>query len=154
MLIARFDGACEPNPKGHSACACLITNEAGVEVHREWKYLGVGEGMTCNVAEFEGLMLILKWIGKQKLPVRVHIISDSMIVVRRMQGPVKKLTQGVCAQIAMDCQKANLRLPIRPTYEWQRRNNNEECDAMCSFEIDARSRKSFEGLPAWPQIQW
>ena len=52
MLIARFDGACDPNPKGHASCACLITR-GEEEVYRKARYIGYGDGMTNNVAEFQ-----------------------------------------------------------------------------------------------------
>jgi hypothetical protein len=94
--------------------------------------------MTCNVSEFAGLMLILKWISAQKVKEKVHIISDSRIVINRMSGRSRRPPQGVCALIANDCRKAAFPYRNILSFAWQARDNNEECDAMCQLEIDER----------------
>jgi ribonuclease HI len=138
MLIAKFDGACEPfNPGGHAACAALIERD-GVEVHRESQYLGFGAGMTNNVAEFKGLMLILRWFEKLEPKEPMVIIGDSLIVIRRLTGKAKHPPVGVCAPLAQDCVLAAYRWRNLLTYEWQPREANEECDAMCALEIDEK----------------
>lgn len=138
MLIARFDGACDPNPKGHTACACLITRDE-VEVYRNGKYLGYGEGMTNNVAEFEGIRTILGWYLTGPKNEHMRIIGDSQIVIWRMLGRYPNPPVGVCSRIAMDCLSLKAMLPKGlVTFEWQRRDSNEECDAMCTFAIEER----------------
>ena len=139
MLIARFDGACEPkNPGGHGACACVIERD-GFEIYRKSEYLGYGPEMTNNVAEYQGLMLILKWYNKRIAALageHLHIIGDSMIVIRRMTGKSRKPPVGICAPLARDCVlAAQFNRPCL-SFEWQGRDNNEECDAMCSLEIE------------------
>ena len=138
MLIARFDGACEPfNPGGHAACAVLIERDR-VEVHRERRYLGFGAGMTNNVAEFHGLLRILEWFEKLEPKESMLIVGDSMIVIRRVTGKAKKPRMGVCAALAQDCVLAANRWRNLLTYEWHPRETNEECDAMCALEIDEK----------------
>ena len=135
MLIARFDGGCWPNPGGHAACACLVMREEE-EVYRESRYLGYGSRMTNNVAEYEGLMMILKWIGREKIGERVHVVSDSQVVIRRMTGQAGGPPTGVCASLANDCRLAASFHGKILSFEWQRRSENEECDAMCDLEIE------------------
>lgn len=136
MLIARFDGACQPiNPGGHAACACLIERD-GVEVYRKSEYIGHGDGMTNNVAEYRGLLLILNWFNSQPNNERIHIIGDSQIVIRRMSGKARKPSTGVCSAVSLECLNAAVLHRFSISYEWQRREHNDECDAMCQLEID------------------
>ena len=130
-VFARFDGACDPNPFGHTACACLIEKN-GREVFRKAMYLGTGQPLTCNVAEFSGLLMILEWLAANAPNVRTLIVSDSTVVVNRIRKGT--LPHGFCRDTAEKCQQLMNRLPL-VRVEWQRRNHNEECDAMCSHVI-------------------
>ena len=137
MLIARFDGACLPrNPEGHTACACTIKRD-DVEIYRASEYIGYGKGMTNNVAEYRGLMLILKWFNALENKERLHIIGDSNIVIRRMTGKARKSAKGICAPLANDCLLAASWNRQWLTFEWQGRDSNDECDALCEKEVDA-----------------
>lgn len=137
MLIARFDGACDPNPLGHCSCACLIERD-GAEVHRESRYLGNGQGMTNNVAEYEGLLLILRWFNRQVElghRERLLVIGDSMLVINCMGRQKMRPSSGVCAASSQKCiEAATIHKPMM-TFQWQPRQHNEECDAMCQLEI-------------------
>lgn len=136
MLIARFDGGCDPNPKGYTACACFITRE-GFEVYRKSKYLGKGDGMSCNVAEFEGLKMILKWYLDSGTMEPMTVVGDSQVVIWRMLGKYRKPVIGMCAAISTECLELRSRLPVgRVNFEWQRREHNDECDAMADLEIE------------------
>jgi ribonuclease HI len=141
MLLARFDGGCWPNPGGHASCACLIERTTGIgiyytddaeEVYRKSRYLGYGDHNTNNVAEYEGLKLILEYLITHHEP--CLIIGDSRIVINRMihrNGP----GGGRCAPVAQECLNLVRRLDGL-TFKWQKRTRNEECDAMCTLEID------------------
>lgn len=142
MLIARFDGACLPrNPGGHTACACLITRD-GVEVYRASEYIGFGSGMTNNVAEFRGLLLILKWFNALHTKEPMHIIGDSTVVIRRMNGKARKAVKGICAPQADDCRLAASWNRQWLTFEWQGRDNNDECDRMCEAAVRSHLAKA------------
>ena len=129
---ARFDGGCNPNPSGRASCACVIYKN-GKEVFRNSKYLGAGNGQTCNVSEFSGLKMILDWFLKHDANARVLVISDSQIVVRRMK--TRSLPNGLCKKKAKECLDLLQFLP-NFMFRWQRRENNSECDAMCTLEIE------------------
>ncbi len=132
MLVARFDGGCYPNPGGDASCACLITRD-GAEVYRHAEYLGVGVGQTNNVSEYRGLLLVLNWLELN--PEQCMIISDSQVVIRRMSGKSGKAPVGVCAELAKKCLARLGELNPRPSFRWESRENNDECDAMCDFMI-------------------
>lgn len=135
MLRARFDGGCWPNPGGHAACACLIEQD-GEEVYRESVYLGFGKAMTSNVAEYRGLRLVLNWFRRLEPKEPLHIVGDAQIVVNRMKGKSRKPCVGMCTPLALECEAAARPFKEWLTFEWQRRENNDECDAMCDLEID------------------
>ena len=129
---ARFDGGCNPNPCGYASCACVIYKN-GKEVFRNSKYLGVGNGQTCNVSEFSGLKMIFDWFVNHDPNARVLVISDSQIVIRRMK--TKSLPTGFFKKNAEECLDLLQCLP-NFFFKWQRREHNSECDAMCTLEIE------------------
>lgn len=138
MILARFDGACDPNPGGHASCACLIT-ENETELYRKSEYLGVGRGTSCNVAEYAGLMLILRWLAENRPTKPVKVIGDSMIVIRKMKNHSMRGSTGLCAQVSADCKLAmSFMRDLEISFEWEGRAANEECDAMCELEISEK----------------
>lgn len=86
-----FDGACEPvNPLGHTSWGLVVKIDSRI-VHEDSGYVGVGEGMSNNVAEYAGCIAALEYLIKNKI---THAIvrGDSMMVVRQMNkyGGAKK----------------------------------------------------------------
>ena len=134
MLIARLDGGCWKNPGGPGASACLITRD-GKEVFSDCKLLPENPKMTNNVAEFEGLKMILEWCLKDGSDERIHIISDSQILINRITGKSRKPPVGSCAAIAKECVALCYKLKRKLSAEWQSRLTNDECDAMCTRKM-------------------
>ena len=144
MLVAQLDGGCIRNPGGPAAAACLIITIEGNEIHRASKFLEAGPKMTNNVAEFEGLNLIFDWLLQQNYGQRIHIVSDSQILINRMNGKLRKPPAGHFAKIAIACVNLNsvLRKVHTISYEWKPRMHNEICDEMCSREMKSHKEKS------------
>lgn len=132
IMVASFDGGIHKNPGGKAACACYVELD-GNEVYRESRYLGEGSGMSNNVAEFEGLKLILEWIEDSK-PAAVLIVGDSQVVINSMRK--KRASMGFCEASSRDCLQIYMRLECKISFEWRRRHSNEECDAMCRLAIE------------------
>jgi ribonuclease HI len=141
--IARFDGACWPNPGGHAACACVITRGTD-EVHREAIYLGVGAEQTNNVSEFAGLLLVLKWLKANAPEASTQIVSDSTIVVNRMKS--RTLPKGVCRAKANECLTMLSSVP-NLCFLWQPREHNSECDGMCEAALRKEGVLVAQGHP-------
>ena len=80
-LIANADGASRGNP-GPAACAVIISDQAGEELLRRAKLLGV---TTNNVAEYHGVHLALE-LMKQLGARDVALKLDSELVVRQLNG--------------------------------------------------------------------
>jgi ribonuclease HI len=80
------DGACEPiNPCGAASAAFVVVNHANEIVHQEAKVIGVGRGMTNNLAELAAIAEALKWAESQGYR-SVTILSDSKLSVNLLNG--------------------------------------------------------------------
>jgi len=142
VILARFDGGCWNNPGGPASAACLIEKD-GVELYRNSKLLEAAPGVTNNVAEFEGLMLILEWLHKFRKHNKneiINVVSDSQIVIRRMHS--KTLPKGHCRLIASQCLKVYSELGLHINFGWQKRDHNTACDEMCTQVLKENARSS------------
>ena len=79
-----FDGASKGNG-GKSSCAISVVNEDNVEIYSNGKFLG---NMTNNEAEYQGLILGLKWLNENGHDFAV-IKGDSQLVIKQMTGEYK-----------------------------------------------------------------
>jgi ribonuclease HI len=80
------DGACEPiNPCGAAAAAFVAVNHANEIIHQDTKVIGVGRGMTNNLAELTAIAEALKWAESQVYK-SVTILSDSKLSVNLLNS--------------------------------------------------------------------
>jgi ribonuclease HI len=80
------DGACEPiNPCGAAAAAFVAVNHANEIIHQNAKVIGVGRGMTNNLAELTAIAEALKWAEGQGFK-SVTILSDSKLSVNLLNS--------------------------------------------------------------------
>jgi ribonuclease HI len=80
------DGACEPiNPCGAATAAFVVVNHANEIIHQEAKVIGIGRGMTNNLAELAAIAEALKWAESQGFK-SVTILSDSKLSVNLFNG--------------------------------------------------------------------
>jgi len=80
------DGACEPiNPCGAAAAAFVAVNHENEIVYQDAKVLGIGRGMTSNLAELAAIAEALKWAESQGYK-SVTILSDSKLSVNLLNG--------------------------------------------------------------------
>ena len=78
-LIIHVDGGARGNP-GPSACA-FVAFEGAVKVHSDGTFLGQA---TNNEAEYQGLLLALKWLANSERSALVKM--DSRLVVEQVAG--------------------------------------------------------------------
>lgn len=84
LIEGWFDGCTEPiNPGGHSAYGIAI-NVDGQPVCRRGGYVGVGKGMSNNVAEYCGFIAALEEAIKYQGPIVLR--GDSLLVVKQISG--------------------------------------------------------------------
>lgn len=127
MITVYFDGLCYPkNPCGVAAYGYLIYRD-GELIHRGFRAVGEGRGMTNNVAEYEGLKAASMWLQDNEIKEKILIKGDSQLVMKQMKGEwqvnsttskkyvpeIKRLLQG------MDV-----------TFQWVPREKNEEADKL------------------------
>jgi ribonuclease HI len=80
------DGACEPiNPCGAAAAAFVAVNHANEIIHQDAKVIGIGRGMTNNLAELTAIAEALKWAEGQGFK-SVTILSDSKLSVNLLNS--------------------------------------------------------------------
>ncbi|NMB85932.1 MAG: ribonuclease HI family protein [Methanothrix sp.] len=89
MITVYFDGLCHPkNPCGVAAFGYLVLRNGQV-VHKGFRAVGEGKGMTNNVAEYEGLMSAAQWIADEGIEEKIVIKGDSQLVIKQMKGEWK-----------------------------------------------------------------
>ncbi len=86
MITIYFDGLCYPkNPCGVAAYGYLVYRD-GKPIWRGFGTVGEGQGMTNNVAEYEGLMAAAQWIVDEGINEKILIKGDSQLVIKQMKG--------------------------------------------------------------------
>jgi ribonuclease HI len=123
------DGASRNNP-GKSGAGIYILKD-GVEVIRQGFFLGI---KTNNEAEYLAAILGLFFIQKQfKLPDKLSVISDSLLVIRQLEGifKVRKKELIPLHQLAHAIIKA-----CKGTVTHVLRHHNVQADAMANEGID------------------
>jgi len=140
--LAWFDGACEPvNPGGKATFGVVIKNSGGIVLLKEHGYVGQGSKMSNNVAEYGGVLHVLKYLAP-RLPGRVTIHGDSKLVINQLNGKWR-IRKGLYRSIAIETKEllAYLRgLGWQMNFCWIPRTQNEDCDAL-SKKIGHTARK-------------
>jgi ribonuclease HI len=130
--LACFDGACEPvNPGGTASFGVIVKDDDGTVLLREHGLVGKGKAMSNNVAEYAGVLHILKYLSSRP-PGRVMIYGDSNLVINQLSGKWR-VRKGLYLSIAMETKEllAHLRwLGSQINFCWIPREQNEECEAL------------------------
>jgi len=128
MILAYFDGLCQPNP-GVGTYGFVIYRD-GRKVHEGWG--GVGTHTTNNIAEYTGALRALEYLIEQKLTAEaVTVRGDSELVIKQLRGEYK----------VRDAKLAPLNAKIRELffrfqnlrYEHVPRERNREADALSNL---------------------
>jgi ribonuclease HI len=136
--VAWFDGACEPlNPGGTASFGVIVKGENATVLLRDHGVVGKGKAMSNNVAEYAGVLRILKYLAPRP-PGRVTIHGDSNLVVSQLNGKWR-IRKGLYLSIAIETNEflAHLRgLGWQINFYWIPREQNEECDALSKKPAD------------------
>jgi hypothetical protein len=99
--LAWFDGACEPfNPAGTATFGAIIKDKDGTVLSKQHGLVGRGKAMSNNVAEYAGVLRILKHLAT--LPARrVTIHGDSNLVINQLNGKWR-IKKGLYLSIAIE----------------------------------------------------
>lgn len=86
MITINFDGLCYPRNPGGVAAYGYLAYRDGELIHRGFRAVGEGRGMTNNVAEYEGLLAAAQWIVDEEIYEKIVIKGDSELVIKQMNG--------------------------------------------------------------------
>ena len=129
MITAHVDGGARGNP-GSAGYGAVITDDTG-QVLAEL-YAGIGVS-TNNIAEYRGLLAALEWALEHRHS-RLHVRSDSLLVVQQMLGNYKVKHEGL---IPLYRQARHLVARIGDvTFEHVRREQNKEADRLSNLGMD------------------
>jgi len=137
MIEFYFDGACEPvNPGGHASYGYVIYHNKK-KLEAVSGYVGVGPGMSNNVAEYEALvqaLVMLNGLGLSKETILAR--GDSMLVVNQMSGLWG--SKGGLYIPYMNAAKTLAVLFSDLKFEWVPRAKNSVADALSKEALTAR----------------
>jgi ribonuclease HI len=126
-LVAFFDGCCEPvNPGGYASYGAVILKD-GKPIWQDSSYVGHGSKMSNNVAEYMGVISIMKELQNLKQPCLIQ--GDSKLVIEQLSGrwearkglylPYYHIALALCESLG-----AMVR------FEWVPREQNTFCDTL------------------------
>ena len=133
IITAYFDGVCEPvNPGGYASYGILITKHSKDDyicLLKESKFVGNGNTISNNVAEYSGTIRILEFLIEKKLQ-EEHIIihGDSKLVIMQMIGQWQ-IKQGIYVPFALKCLDL-LKGFKNLSWKWIPREENNICDVL------------------------
>ncbi|PTD94092.1 ribonuclease H [archaeon SCG-AAA382B04] len=131
-----FDGACEPkNPGGHGTYGFVVKEDDKI-VKEGSDYLGKGDGITNNVAEYTALIEGLKYLRDNCSDSKIKVYGDSQLVIRQMTGQYAVRSERIKPlwKEAKDIAKE-----MNTFYQWVPREQNEEADALAVQEYEDKA---------------
>ena len=133
QIVAYIDGGARGNP-GPAGYGVRIERPDGSLVEEFGEPIGIA---TNNVAEYRGLIAALEW-AKRHGHRRIHIRSDSLLLVQQMLGAFKVKNPGL--------QPLHMKARLlandigRVTFEHVGRALNAHADRLANAAMDAASR--------------
>ena len=127
MITAYFDGLCYPkNPCGVAAYGYLIYRDGEI-IHRGFRAVGEGKGMTNNVAEYEGLKAAAMWLHDNGIEEKILIKGDSQLVMKQMKGEWQ-VNSATSKKYVPEIKQLFQGMDV--TFQWVPREKNEEADKL------------------------
>jgi ribonuclease HI len=135
VIVAYIDGGARGNP-GPAGYGVRIEDEQGALINEFNGFLG---SATNNVAEYNGLLAALKY-AQQHGHRRVHIKSDSELLVKQMRGEYRVKHPGLQP---LHQQARTIALGLdRVTFEHVRREQNKDADRLANLAMDEAMKSS------------
>jgi len=122
------DGLCEPNPKGIATYGYTIFQD-GKEIKCGCDWLGEGDGMTNNVAEYTAVIEALSWLKEQDLDKATKVIvkSDSQLLINQLKGNWRVLSERLSPLFKKAKYLSSL---FNIEYRWIPREKNKKADML------------------------
>jgi ribonuclease HI len=138
LIVAHFDGAYSyPNRASYG----VIIRRDGRTIWRASEpVLDDGTGLSCNVAEYSGLVALLRWLLAEGLSdQRIRVIGDSQLVIKQMFGNWR-IKRGHYTALAHEAQNLLLQFP-RVSGRWVPREANTIADGLSKAALTRRWRE-------------
>lgn len=141
MLEAWFDGCCEPmNPGGHAAYGAVLCRD-GVKIWEKAGYCGFGRQMSNNVAEYSGVLAVLRQLKYETEPCLIR--GDSKLVIYHLVpdpriGRKWQVNGGLYMPIYRNVKPLYDSMKHRVGLEWIPREENAICDVLSKGVLKAR----------------
>jgi len=137
MIEINIDGLCEPINPGGTACIGYVIRRGNVSLAKVSKVIGIGKGMTNNVAEYTALIEALtktRELGLAEEQIKVK--SDSKLVVNQMNAKWRVKASHI---IPLHRKAMELARGFDIVFEWVPREENAEADSLCRIAYEGRS---------------
>jgi ribonuclease HI len=132
-IIIHTDGGARGNP-GPAACA-FVAEVGGKIIKEESLFLG---NSTNNSAEYQGVILALKWFGDTYKTIQVGSVTfylDSELVVRQLNG-VYKVKDKKLIELFLQINKLLKNINLKISYKNIPRTKNKLADFLVNKELD------------------
>lgn len=154
------DGGSRGNP-GPSACAFVVKNNVGRILYQEGKFLGK---TTNNEAEYQGIILALEWLIKNKKKVyfyccsgfisgpnqmlkksqqeiNINFFLDSKLLVNQLNG-LFKIKNSRLRELILKIKMNELKTGAKIFYSLISREENKEADKLVNKILDDYNMKT------------
>jgi ribonuclease HI len=133
-LTAFTDGGCRVTNPGLGACAFVLKNNGEV-LHTKGTFLG--EQISNNVAEYQGLITLLEYLRTNKLH-SVLIFTDSALMANQVNGVYRSATPHL---LKLRNYAQFLLTEAASQLKWVPREQNTEADAEVNRVLDLIQQK-------------
>lgn len=123
---AWFDGSCWPNPGGYAGCGAIVKRDDRI-IFSASEYLGHGPHLSNNVAEYAGIIAVLRFLLRERVQ-WATVYGDSQMVIKQLLG-AQRASRGLYLPYYETARDLLDKLPgVR--LKWISRGNNGEADAL------------------------
>jgi ribonuclease HI len=134
MIVAYIDGGARGNP-GPAGYGVRLEDEQGGMLDEFHGFLG---SATNNIAEYNGLLAALRY-AKERGHRKVHIKSDSELLVKQMRGEYRVKNAGL--QPLYQAARVLAEGFDRVVYEHVRREQNKHADRLANLAMDMGTKQ-------------
>ena|SRR5438552_3507081 len=131
MIVAHFDGSCDPNPGGRCTYGFVVRRD-GRTIH-EGRGIAAppGPGATNNVAEYTGCIRALEWLRYEKSGEPIVLRGDSELVLKQLQGRYRVRSPLLAPLYWRACDLLKELPKLR--LEWVPREHNTDADRLAAL---------------------
>jgi ribonuclease HI len=131
ILRAWFDGSCWPNPGGHAGYGVVVQRH-NQTIYSKAVYLGNGPHLTHEIAEYAGVVAVLRFLLQEQIP-WATVYGDSQMVIKQLNGTIKA-RRGAYLSYYQEAHELMARLP-NVRLVWISRGQNTEADRLSKTAV-------------------